>query len=416
MKRAAFILPVFLFSLRAAAASSPAEDALYSRGLEDFRRERYVESLASFTDLLYLNPATPLGETARRRIWEIMDRIKEQESRARLTDAERRDLVKLALQSRKAQEDRRRQILTELEKVQKKADADPAGLVRALGQSRLLSDASEVSAVLDLEALQARQYLDGLRASLKEQVQKGRLSDPAALHEARGLLWLYEGDLQNTVDEWTQALAAAPGNEALKARLEGAKAGLEEQRKKQEIADALARGRSLYEMGDDQKAAQAFDRVLALAPKNVDALRFRRLIDQRAADRKRQESVGRVIDRARDALGQGRLLDAVSLLAQALEQDPSNEDARKALAEAKRKLSLKTEISGAPVRPAGEKPASAAPNRAEAEEAYALGMARYVQNDLDQAVALFQKAVALDPTFEEASGALQAALKEKSAR
>jgi len=405
---------LLLPALLAAAAPPRGEDDIYARGLDDFRQARYVESLESFTELLYLDPATPLGEKARQYIWDITNRIKEEEGRWRLSDEERRRTVLLALQQRELQDRRRRDILSELEAADKKVRQDPSALVDVLRRSRLLGDATEVAEARELEAVKVQQYLDQIRAVLKEEARKDRPEDPRTLHEARGFLWLYEGDLENAVGEWEQALKAAPDDADLKARLDKAKSGLEDKRKQDEILHRLAQGRNYFQVGDDDKARENFDRVLALSPGHPEALRFRGLIDDRVKEKNLQESVGRTLDRAQQALADGKLLDAVSLLAQALGEDPRNEAARAALAEAKRRLSLKTSLL-LPRSQAEGKP-GAAPNRAEAEEAYTLGMARYVQDDLDHAVVFFKKALALDPTFEEAAGALQAALKEQSAR
>jgi tetratricopeptide (TPR) repeat protein len=393
---------------------------LYDRGLAAYRASRPVEALALLTDLLHRDASSLLAEKTRELIYEIGDRIHQAQEADRMSPAERARLVIRAEALEKERLTRQTRLLNELEGLRRKTDQSPQNLLASLEKSSYLSDAGQVSAVRELEALKAQEYLEQIRGTLIRQLQSGSFS-PKAGHAARGFLALYQADLETVVKEWEQALAADPSDKALKANLAKARLKWEEEKKREEIEDALAAGKGFMNAGDYVKAQARFEHVLKISPDHPEAKRQLAAARQRQDDRQRQAAANDMLEDVRRLMDHGSLLDAVPLLVEVLQLNPKNERAQNQLGVIKRKLSARASTPLAPLKPspaggAAKTPAAKPGNRGEAEQVYTLGMVSYVEDDLDKAISYFERALLLDPSFQEAAGALDSARREKRLR
>jgi tetratricopeptide (TPR) repeat protein len=415
------LIPLFSAILLTAAAPTPEEKILFDQGVDLQQKSLLVESLIPFTELIHRFPESPLSADAREKVILVMAAVEQSRAVTALTPKERAALVNNARLSSKRAAERRRDLLKELEGLDRKTKGSPTELVKSLMGSRQLGGSTPLPGEAELEGIKAQVFLDNIRNALRRQIQDGSLSSPKTLHEAKGFLGFYEGDLDTAVAEWKLALNADPSDNVLKKKLDKAQADLTQKKRQEQIKDLMTRGRNQYELGDIAAAQTSFEKLLILSPKHPEALRHLELIRQRADDRKRQQTIDAKLDAAREKIDEGAFLDAVPLLIDILELDASHERARYYLEAAKKKLYIKTTLSTStketPKQLIAPRPAPAdGGDRPSAEKVYTAGMIRYVGNDLPGALELFKQAMEMDPTFNEAAQAYRTVKKELSFR
>ena len=281
-----------------------------------------------------------------------------------------------------------------------------------------MNAAAGLSSSWQLDALEMESRLDGIRNILRTELQTGGWKNEGAFHQAKGFFSLYEGDLENAVREWEQALSLDPANASLRGTLEKGRSQLKEQKTRERVQDLVARGKDYYEVGGYAKARAKFQEVLGLDASNEEARRYVRMIEERLDDQKKQETVEAKLSDADAFLRKGELLEAIPSLVDALSLDPRNERARYHLAAIKKRLSIRTAMSEAPAKAAEPgkkgKPEPSAEESPDVVKVYALGMAYYAEDDLDNAMACFKKSMGMDPSFARAAKAYEAAAREKS--
>ena len=407
-------------SLAYAGLSSPqSESALYELGVSDYRQKKYLEALEEFSNLLYLNPKTAYGDQARNYIGEIVQKIKEIEAKQKMSPRERAQIVELAKRKVGRRDSNARRILAEVRGVAREVRRSPQQILAILSNSKLLSDSEQISAAKELEGLVIQRWLDNIQETLKAQIQNSGSSNLKFLHQAKGFLWLYEGDLENAIREWEQSLRLDPYDEVLKNHLSKAKLSWQLQKHNEEIQHLLSTGKDYYKVGDYNKALGGFKRLLHIDPANVEGLRYLKLTQAGMDQIVRQELINAKLDQAHSQLRHGSMLEAVQALVEVLELEPDNERARRHLADIRTKFSRRTALVQSGNSPNTAKQENKAkplpqraPNRADAENAYTVGMMHYMQGDLAQAQLYFEKAAALDPSFEQALRAEDAVRQE----
>ena len=414
MKSRLFLLSSLLLL---AAKPLPQGQDVFNEGLRCLKEERLVESLDRFTELVYAYPRSALSPKAREYIWTLTKEIEEKKARWSLTPEERAGAVRKALQVEAEKSRKQDQLIAELERIDRTTRENPQNLVSVLRGSRLLNQTLETRNSGELDALKIQQSMEDIRASLKKGIGQSDPKNVKNLREAKGFLSFYEGDLDGATREWEAALRLDPGDQTLKDILDKVRGKREEEKRQEEIADLLSQGKTNFDLGDPASAESRFKDLIRLDPGNLEARSFLEKIAERRDARKRQDAIAKKLTEAREDINQDKLLEALPLLVEILEMDPSQERARYYLGNIKKTLSLKMSLAPAAAAGAPESPASRPKgDREKAIEAYTVGMAHYVDEDLDKAIECFKKAVDLDPSFEEAVQAYKTAKKERSFR
>jgi len=398
--------------LLAALPRLKAESGSLSPRLQDsaaaYREGRYYDALRAAVAALDENPRDP---TAKNYVWSITRKIQKEQTPAPLKPGESEKAVALAGKSLKDQRRLARETLASLEKGRRQTAArNPRDILEGLnGMDKLLG--RDISS--DLAGEQARAYqneiLNNLQSSLNGKVFIARKDQL----RAQGYLAYFNGDWPKAVELWSLALKEDPTDKRLSGETATLRKLVDRRARDEKLDDLLRQARIHVRAGNWAQALKTWGDVSAIDPANEEArtgAAAARVAVEKTALRKRLK------DRTEEGLAvyqKGDVFGAAQIWLEVLQEDPGFEEARAWLQHAGRKI--KSSAAAPPSAPAAvpSKKAQLSPaDPAQALEIYKDGVIQYSQDNVAQAVELWKKALALDPTLARAREALRQAQAE----
>lgn len=234
----------------------------------------------------------------------------------------------------------------------------------------------------DPKNVRARSGLKNARRKREEQIRKDRDQERKSLYAAES--YLAQGKRVEAFDRTRDILSRTPNlpdglNLAKKIRLKTEK--LIQKSKPGSSAYHEAVGDLAYMDGDWFKAVDSWEKVLVFNKDRADLLQRLAVVKKKMADQQKAERIQVLMGLAKAHMDQGFHADALKVLGDVLQADPTNADARIMLNDARR---------------AGAQ-AHQAKLDGEAQELNQKAVDAYTSGRRKEALALFEKVLAMDP-------------------
>ncbi len=412
------IVGLFFLLLSAAWAQQP--DALQHAASAE-RAGHRSEALRQYLAFIAQEPNSSKREDALRRIWSIANEAKKQESALSLSTQRWEQTVALAEKEIAGRRRAATNLLQEFEGLAKDLpeSKEPLLQLRQTPIENIIS-LDQISREDDWSKNQMERYLAAIRQEL-QRLAGSPAADISELHEIQGFFWLYQGEFELAITEWTTTAQLRPQDEAMKKRLQSIESLWKIRKLEEGAKHEFQAGLSHYKAGQYQQAQSRFKMAAELTPSNTEVRRYLKLTQQAMEFASKQEKVQDLLTQARRRSEAGELWEAVSNWADVLSLEPNNEEARGGLSRAGRRLSFNRSLRhvrspAAQPRLKSEVPVPAqdTPERSpeRAREAYSLGVISYTDGDLPAAKEAFQDALHLDPELRKAKQGLEQVLTE----
>jgi tetratricopeptide (TPR) repeat protein len=253
---------------------------------------------------------------------------------------------------------------------------------------------------MEWNRLEAERYREQIQKILQKAISQPN-TPRADISEAKGYLWLVQGDLEMAVQEWTKTLAERPADADLGARLRALRERWGDQRRLEKAEHETQLGLGHFKMGRFEEAQKNFTKALELNPGQAEAVRYLALAQEGLKKVSLAEQVQNLLIAGRRHEEDGRMLDAVQSYVEILTLEPANVTAKTYLERAKRRLYDRQEIGPAPA------PGTSEGDRKKADELYTLGLITYSDGEMKKAEELFTQALRLNPSLRKAQRALE---------
>lgn len=235
---------------------------------------------------------------------------------------------------------------------------------------------------VDPKNVKAKQGLKNAQRKREEQIRRDREQERKAIYVAED--YLSKGKLVEAYDRGREILARSPnlpdGLSLLK-KIRGKAEKDLRKAKPDSSAFHEAQGNIAYMDGDWFKAADSWEKVLVFNADRADLMQKLADVKKKLAERQREERIQVRLDLARANVQQGLYADAIQVLNDVLQLDPTNADARMLLNDARR---------------AGAQ-ATQAKMEGQVQDINQKAMDAFTAGRRKEALALFQKTLEIDP-------------------
>ncbi|MBK8576642.1 MAG: hypothetical protein IPN90_13520 [Elusimicrobia bacterium] len=235
---------------------------------------------------------------------------------------------------------------------------------------------------MDPKNVKAKQGLKNAQRKWDEQVLRDREQERKALYVAQG--YLAKGKVVEAFDRCREILARAPNlpeAQELITKVRGKAEKSLRKAKPESSAYYEAQGDLAYMEGDWFKAADSWEKVLVFNKDRLDLMQRLEDTKKKLAERQREERIQVMLDLARANSQRGLFSDAVKVLGEVLQLDPTNAEARQLLNEARRSAAQQAQA---------KKDGQVQEINQKAMDAFSLGHRK-------DALALFHQVLKIDP-------------------
>ena len=239
-------------------------------------------------------------------------------------------------------------------------------------------------------------------------IRKRGFIKPADLYQARAYVHFFKGDFERAVQAFSEAMDLSESSRKnIKPHHEIALAHMSEERTREIVEFEIWQARTFYQKDQLRDAVKSAKKVLSFEPENEEARKF--LVD---AQKRINAPIQRELRLAKKKYEEEKYLEAMNHLLRVKEMDPHNKEAARYMGHAMGALKKQASIEFRMNNPQKRTVFELGRNPSKSQEFYSKGLLYYSQGKIKDAVSSWEKAVKLDESNSLAKNAYHRALLE----